>query len=313
MATNNTNIPLPKTDELEHTLCAVCGSSEYHIISKIERNHLPLQTVMCATCGLVYTNPRPSEAWYNLFYEKYFRVYYGGKGYPTDETANSIESRHKHLSNIEFIRRHLKSKGDVLDIGSSEGNFLRYFGDAQPDWQLYGIEPNPKYADFSRKHFDLENITTGAFPEVLDRNKKFNLIHTGHVFEHILEPAQFLNDCYDALDKNGYLFLDVPNVECKAKGIHFLHIAHVYHYGISNIGAILNKYGFKILAHKDDLTGPPPKCKSPWTLQVLAQKTPKGDISFQYPHQDTKEMARKLKKQWQMPFKKKVRHWLKRK
>ncbi|WP_163835513.1 class I SAM-dependent methyltransferase [Spartinivicinus ruber] len=303
-------IDFPHTKEMEFLACSLCKNKDFHIISKIERNFLPLQTVVCKTCSLVFTNPRPKKEWYNNFYEKHFRQFYDDIDTPTLEYANSKESLHKHSSNIELLSPYLEAKGAVLDIGASEGNFLRLFQQSKPNWQLTGIEPNPLFADFARKEFNLQNIITGPFPSALNRNDKFDLVHTGHVFEHILEPNEFLDECYNRLNTNGLLFIDVPNAECKKSGIRYLHVAHVYHYSLTTISALLRNHGFDVIQYRDNLTGAPPKYRKPWTLQVIAKKLPQSEKILKIPEIDAEKVSKRLKKLWRMPLKKKVKFWL---
>lgn len=304
-------IDFPSRADMEYLSCALCQSKDYHIISKVERNFLPLQTVVCKKCSLVFTNPRPKQDWYNIFYKNYFRQFYDGITTPTLEYANSKESLYKHHSNIELLLPYLKEKGSVLDIGSSEGNFLRLFEESNPNWDITGIEPNPLFAEFSRREFNLQNIVTGSFPDSLNKDDKFDLIHTSHVFEHILNPHEFLSKCYKLLNKEGLIFIDIPNAECDIPGIRFLHVAHVYHYSIATITSLLRIQGFNVIKYRDSLTGSPPKYKRPWTLQVVAQKLPESDKALKIPEADSEKIAEKLKKLWKMPLKKKMKFWLK--
>ena len=50
--------------------CDLCGSSAFTIVSELDRYGLPVTFMLCDGCGLVFQNPRPSEAGYSQFYEQ---------------------------------------------------------------------------------------------------------------------------------------------------------------------------------------------------------------------------------------------------
>jgi SAM-dependent methyltransferase len=57
-------------EETEHVVCNLCGRDEGHPVAKRDKYRLPLTTVICRHCGLLYLDPRPTAATYRKFYEQ---------------------------------------------------------------------------------------------------------------------------------------------------------------------------------------------------------------------------------------------------
>src|SRR6187549_942034 len=63
----------------EETPCNLCGARNEIVVGTRDRDGHPLRTVLCRTCGLVWTNPRPSAADMNAYYETTYRADYKGQ------------------------------------------------------------------------------------------------------------------------------------------------------------------------------------------------------------------------------------------
>jgi hypothetical protein len=57
-------------EELEHVPCNLCGRDDSQPVASRDKYRLPLTTVICQGCGLIYLNPRPTAATYKKFYEE---------------------------------------------------------------------------------------------------------------------------------------------------------------------------------------------------------------------------------------------------
>jgi SAM-dependent methyltransferase len=56
--------------ELESVPCNLCGRDEFQPVARRDKYRLPLTTVMCKGCGLLYLNPRPTAVAYGKFYQE---------------------------------------------------------------------------------------------------------------------------------------------------------------------------------------------------------------------------------------------------
>ena len=130
-----------------------------------------------------------------------------------------------HLKNIEtdidwwninfndkydiFEKKIKKNKKTILDIGSGFGHFLKIGKDR--NWDVTGIEPSLKGAQFAKEKFDLEIINSNFDDELIKNLKKFDAIHLSEVLEHVPKPVNFLKNIYKVLNNNGLLCIEVPN------------------------------------------------------------------------------------------------------
>jgi SAM-dependent methyltransferase len=98
-------------EEVEHVSCNLCGRDDALPVAQRDKYGLPLTTVMCRGCGLLYLNPRPTAATYRKFYEEggqrdsvYHRrvdfnsvgdllKFYYGPGFEMDEAAQEAMTR----------------------------------------------------------------------------------------------------------------------------------------------------------------------------------------------------------------------------
>src|ERR1700722_12942971 len=70
---------LPFPLDLEWCDCPICSSSKANTLMTFDQFGFPIGTVECGECGFVYTNPRPTESYMRMFYEKYFWFFFQGR------------------------------------------------------------------------------------------------------------------------------------------------------------------------------------------------------------------------------------------
>lgn len=136
---------------------------------------------------------------------------------PLDESARETGLRtirdtnfKKLLSRIGTFKSGHKK---LLDVGCAHGWFLDM---AKNQFDVLGIEPDQVIFDQTAKTGI--SIRLGYFPEVLNSEEKFDIIIFNDVIEHIPNIQSVLNSCYQYLNKNGLLVLNLPN----SKGIFYL-------------------------------------------------------------------------------------------
>lgn len=98
--------------------------------------------------------------------------------------------------------------GNLLDIGSNNGLFLKYMED---NFQCYGIELSPKLADISRSLTKAEinqiDIMNSALPD-----SYFDVITCFAVIEHIYDVSTFLEKVYSLLKPGGILIVSTGDI-----------------------------------------------------------------------------------------------------
>ena len=100
---------------------------------------------------------------------------------------------------INFIRFSKKKK--LLDVGSALGDFLLL---AKKKFKIAeGVELNEKHRKKSSKYLNI-------YKNLDEVENKYDVITLFHVLEHVPDQIKFVNTIYNKLNKNGYLYLEIP-------------------------------------------------------------------------------------------------------
>jgi 2-polyprenyl-3-methyl-5-hydroxy-6-metoxy-1,4-benzoquinol methylase len=233
-------------------LCPVCGSKEKTLLYKGLKDllcYVPGEWTLykCLVCDSAFINPRPNkrnilhaykdyythESSLNItikkngllrFFRRAFANGYRNYMFKTNLRPsiflgiilvlfplerNTIQSSCRNLS-INF-----PSAQRLLDIGCGNGDFL-YFA-KKTGREVVGIDLDEKAVLVAReKGLD---VRLGDI-DVLNREEKFDIITLSHVLEHVHDPYYLLQKCYNLLDKNGYIWIDTPNLSSEGHKIY---------------------------------------------------------------------------------------------
>jgi 2-polyprenyl-3-methyl-5-hydroxy-6-metoxy-1,4-benzoquinol methylase len=234
--------------------CPLCGS---HDFSGFYRRHhiIHIFYSYCNSCGLVFQNPTYSKEEWDRFYKYDYRKIYDNNVDPTESSL--LLQRNRAEFYLQVIRNEKIKFNSHLDIGSSTGELLVKIKEDCKIKVQAGIELDAQYRKFSLsrgvKVFE-------SLAEAIEEGTRYELVTMNHVLEHIPQPASFLRSLSKLIDPNGYLFIEVPNIE---GGMGAMELAHPLAFSPETITKILNNAGFKITFMK--MHGEPkhysPRCK----------------------------------------------------
>tara|TARA_B100001123_G_C15193745_1_gene980515 strand:+ start:347 stop:1306 length:960 start_codon:yes stop_codon:yes gene_type:complete len=232
----NKKSKLYRSEYTEKRNCPACKSNNYLKIFKKEGGIF----VKCLNCTMVYLNP--------VFKDKELIKYYENN--VTVQSVACVMGKKFYQSiygsGLKLIESFSK-KGKMLDVGCCSGMFLDVA--KKKGWSTYGTEINKiEYKMAAKNHtvwkHDLEKI---HFKE------KFDAVTFWDVFEHIKHPYKTLKNVDKILNKNGVIFLQVPNSNSLAAKIlrekcnMFDPIEHVNLYNTIALEHISKISKFKIL------------------------------------------------------------------
>ena len=226
---------IKKFDKKIHS-CPSCNTSNTKIFLKYHHK-VDIDYCKCDDCDLVFQNPTYSkESWIQFYVEEYREIYESQK-IPSYFVLNRQIQRSLVYENLikEVVKNNISSH---LDIGSSAGVFLEKIKFAFNLKASIGIEPGFEYSKIAKQNFQIFR----TIDEVLD--KKFDLITMCHVLEHIPDPRTILQIINTILVDNGYLFIEVPNMNSR---INSLELAHPICFNFYSIKKLLKSEGFKIV------------------------------------------------------------------
>ena len=245
--------------------CALCNSDNSETVcdTSIQKDGTVrnLNNVVCTRCGLVYNDPMPSDSALHEYYT-------GGhlKDHAlVDDDFNTLinklkqrkskQSETKAKETISFIEPFISSTGSVLDIGCSVGAYIaalrKYVGGT-----VAGVEPDELSARAAIEFYGLRNIHNMFFEDYLNRSHdKFDLIILRHVFEHLKNPNQTIENIKTMLKPDGFWYLVIPNAYdfLESRPLkRVLEFGHVFSYTPYAISQMLLKHGLKIVKYKHD-------------------------------------------------------------
>lgn len=208
--------------------CFVCN----HKFNKV--GNINGQTILkCGNCGLGITEKQT------------FQI----GDYHRDETYIREEELFKNIfkKRVDIIGE-FKRKGKVLEVGCSTGILLSLFKDE--GWKVKGVEIS-ETAALAAKHRGID-VTVEPFQR-LKLEEKFDLIIFNHTLEHLQYPKKVLEKARSMLNKNGLIYIDLPNyggASANILGLKWpllLPEEHRWHFTSKALKLLLKGLGFKIL------------------------------------------------------------------
>ena len=118
---------------------------------------------------------------------------------------------------FDFLKK--RNVSSVLEIGSGTGILLNELKENFPDIQFSGIDPNISgfhnlktiISKLNEDGYNIKVESTGV--EKYSSDKKFDLIFSINVFEHVEDQIQYLLKTHELLNKNGLNVILCPNYD----------------------------------------------------------------------------------------------------
>lgn len=245
----------------QETPCNLCGGRNEVVVGTRDRDGHPLRTVLCRTCGLVWTNPRPSAADMNAYYETTYRADYKGQAAPPlrkivrgflgaadrrtmlrallgapDKGAPDKSSRRAPLPGVP---------PRMLDVGCGAGELVYLMRRDGVD--ASGLEPGVEFAEFARTVLRVP-IQTAAVDAATVSDASLDLVTMFHALEHVPDPRSTLHTARGWLKRGGRLVVEVPNIAALVQApSHQYHYAHLHHFTGSTLGALGQAAGLRLV------------------------------------------------------------------
>jgi 2-polyprenyl-3-methyl-5-hydroxy-6-metoxy-1,4-benzoquinol methylase len=236
----------------EETACPLCARRDYAVVSRTDRRGAPLRTVMCNACGLVWTNPRPSDEEMDRYYETEYRLDYARSRTPTRRKL--LRGFLGAMERREWLDPWLAPGATVLDIGAGAGELV--FVLRQQRFDASGIEPGQEFAGFCREVLKVP-IQTATVDRAQVGSHSQSLITMFHMLEHVTDPRRTLARISEWLvPGTGRLVVEVPNVLSTVQAPrHRFHYAHLYNYSIGTLAGFGAAAGLTLVSWRETADG----------------------------------------------------------
>jgi len=218
-------------------ICRGCNS--LNLTAKYQPLHSQVKVCICENCHLIQSHgrvkidnePKPS------CYADYGNLRIGKLG-----------RAHKAVS---ILSQEIKVMPpvNVLDIGSSRGEFLQLFEYHTPNCNLVGIEPD--------KRLDKPTWFNGRWLQdrIEDVNhlpyRYYDAIVMLHTLEHLYDPFEILQKVNQWLSNSGVLYIEVPNTRYSISYLNdvveeYFIDKHTVHFTPTSLMKLLNKAGLQV-------------------------------------------------------------------
>jgi len=210
----------------EAIACNLCASAESAVLSDYDRRIKKMRTVICLGCGLHRTDPMPTDAELSEYYRVSYRLDYqlAGSKPPKFHLKRSARLAQERFN---YLAPAMGKDARVLDVGCGTAELLKEFQTAGS--AVTGIEPGETYAEYATQTHGIE-VLNKNWSDIDFAERKFDIIVSFHVFEHLRDPVSALKWMVSCLSDDGVIVLEVPNMLPTTKWRLFerLHFAHVH-------------------------------------------------------------------------------------
>jgi len=262
--------------------CALCRGNDFKRISeKDSKSKGELIVCFCNSCSMVSQNPIPTEHQVEQYYATEYRQDYKQVFEP--KLKHIYRAGNLALDRLGFLTKNNVASGKLLDVGAGGGEFT-YFS-SQLGFDSTGIEPNIGYSNYAKDQYQA-NVKTGQLADV---DGKFDVITMFHVMEHIPDPIKTFKKLYDLLNEDGFLFIEVPNIESfsQSPGNTFFK-AHIHYFSAATLIACASQYFVSVDLDNSDNN-----------IRILFNRRP-SIIEFELPKKNDIESSKSLitQKSW---------------
>ena len=248
---------LPLISEVKHKLqdgeyrlvqsACPCGATDGPVIAEVDRYGLPLNFVLCASCGTIRVDPYLDDASLADFYTRYFQEMYGRV--PDVESYFQRQAQYGRRV-LATVQHWLKPGSCIYEVGCGAGGALDVFKRA--GFQVAGCDYSAELIAAGKER-GVSNIYHGSLNDIPAELPEADLIYLNHVFEHMNDPLAFLQDCRNRLADGGRIVIVVPDVSRidsftvpAGDLIQFLHIAHKYNFSFEGVRKLCAQGGFHV-------------------------------------------------------------------
>jgi 2-polyprenyl-3-methyl-5-hydroxy-6-metoxy-1,4-benzoquinol methylase len=222
--------------------CCVCGNNDKDKFQlKYQKENFAVVT--CNNCSLHFIPP---------YYRKkiQYTQYKNADVTAAVRAGNNWIKIQRHKLRFKFIQKFIKS-GKLFDLGAGWGHFM--LAGKELGYDVYGVEISEQPYLYCVNDLKLPVDHIDFFE--MDEAKKFDIITMWDVLEHIDKADEFLAKCAKLTKPNGYLFLQVPQIDSYFAKRHkdnwkMMGLDHVNYFGKETITKILERNGYEVVKIK---------------------------------------------------------------
>ena len=177
--------------------CYLCNQNSLEVL------HGFSWLVECQNCGIIYNPDLAIDS------KEVSDKFYDDRNARHRERIRSV-LRIVARSRWRWLQKRISLQvGRLLEIGCGTGEFLVTARDA--GWHVEGLELSEKFRHVAKIWYNLE-LQGEELAKVDYQPQSFDVVALLHVFEHVPNPLEVLDQIYKILNPSGWLLIIVPNV-----------------------------------------------------------------------------------------------------
>lgn len=202
--------------------------------------------VQCNNCNFIFNN-NIDDNLLNEFYSKE-SLYSSESSYGTG--GNNSGDINRYNTYLNDLKKHLTNSSLICDVGCGKGGFVKFLTENGYKDSL-GIELDQRLVDLSNSKKILK-MEPYKYPF---KNKEIDCLTFTHVFEHILNLKEILNESHRVLNDNGLIFIEVPDTQNYHKhpvfDFYWFNIKeHINHFTKESLQNLVEKFGFELITYE---------------------------------------------------------------
>ena len=213
----------------------------YTFSARRERKREHYQIVACKECTLVRSSPIIDEGKLNTLYADSQFIFSQEAPFVCQSYAVLVR---------KLIDKYTGKVESLLEIGCSTGFFLEKALEMGIT-DVVGFEPSRDCYEHARNHIKDRIINDIYKPDLLG-DKKFDLICSFHVLDHLRDPQKTLSSMAEGLNPGGHVLLvchDVDSWSAKLLGDYspIFDVEHIYLFSKKTITLLLESVGLDVV------------------------------------------------------------------
>jgi len=265
---------------MRYVCCDLCGADDPVVVAETGRSGLPVRSVVCKRCGLVYTNPTRELSDYEGEAAARMRRLMRPAERPTEKYL--VKSARRAVAAMDVLSDLLQPGVRLLDVGCAAGRLL--LPARERGCEVEGVEPERAFAEFTREAVGCP-VHECLLEDAPLEPGSFDVIAASHVLEHTASPSAFLGRVCELLRPGGHVFVEVPDIlqpRCSVRRV--FHVAHRFNFTPTVLAALLSKSGFSVVRRRE--------LRGPGAVQAVAVRSANGGTR---PHSEVEEYRKVLR------------------
>ena len=199
------------------------------------------EVMVCEECGAGFADGIPTQAELDRYYAERSKYEYAGSG-----GEESPYDFHRFKEIVGQVMPFVPARdAAILDVGCATGGLLACFA-REGYTQLLGSDPSPACGVAARKLHGIE-VRRAAIGELVQWNRRFDLIVLVGVLEHLRDVAPALEIVSGLLASDGLIYCAQPDVEsfadCHNAPYQQFSVEHVNFFSAGSLRRVMARAG----------------------------------------------------------------------